>query len=124
MADTKTVEQRHDAAMERIAKALGTTNVDLTGEARNDPALARAITMENIADAIDKGKTGINLRAAVKAAKDEDLRTLPGVGEKSLSAFREWAMTEAPSTAAGTTEPGTTGEATEGRGGTTTTTKG
>jgi DNA uptake protein ComE-like DNA-binding protein len=121
MADTKTVEQRHDAAMERIAKALGTTNVDLTGEARGDPALARAITMENIANAIDKGKTGINLRAAVKAAKDEDLRALPGVGEKSLSALREWSMTSSPSAGTGTPEPGTTDEATEGRGGATTT---
>lgn len=57
MADTKTIQERHDAALERIAKALGTTAVELTGEARNDPPLARAMTMENIADAIKKSQT-------------------------------------------------------------------
>lgn len=56
MADTKTVQQRHDDALERIAKALGVSAVDLTAEARNDPALARAMTMENIADAIKKSQ--------------------------------------------------------------------
>lgn len=54
MADTKTIEQRQNDAMERIAKALGTTALELTGEARGDPALARTMTMENIANAMDK----------------------------------------------------------------------
>lgn len=68
MADTKTTEQRHDAALERIAKALNVETVDLIGEAKGDPALGRAITMENIANAM-KSKTATDKAAPVAEAK-------------------------------------------------------
>jgi hypothetical protein len=53
MADTKDINQRHDAALERIAKALDMEVADLIGDAPGDPPLARALMMENIANVID-----------------------------------------------------------------------
>jgi hypothetical protein len=67
MADTKTTEQRHDAALESIAKALGTTAAELTGEAKGDPHW-RTITMENIAAAFSR-KYKKRHRAAASADK-------------------------------------------------------
>lgn len=52
MADTKTIEERHDIALARIAKALNVEALSLIAEARGEPALGRAMTMENIADVL------------------------------------------------------------------------
>lgn len=57
MADTKTLIERHDTAMARIAKVLAVQVVDLEGAAPGDPQMARVLTTENIADALEgKGK--------------------------------------------------------------------
>ena len=49
MADTKDLDARHSEAMASIAKSLGVEVVDLQAEVRNDPHMARVLTMENIA---------------------------------------------------------------------------
>ena len=85
MADTKTTDKRHDAALESIAKALGTTAAELTGEAKGDPQLARTITMENIAAALKSQKsktTSDTPPTTVETVKEEPLKTTETVEVK------------------------------------------
>lgn len=94
MPDTKDVVKRHDTALERIAKALNLPVRDLRGDAPGNPQLERAIMLENVASQVERvigGKATGDLREAIRSASDDVLMGLPGVGEKSLAQYREWA---------------------------------
>lgn len=102
MPDTDNIIQRQEDAFQRIAKALNLEAHELRGEARGNPPLARAIEMENIADALEtsmNSKFEGDLRATILASNDAALNELPGVGEKSAVSLREWAKQNAESTA-------------------------
>lgn len=97
MPDTKDISARQDAAVERIANALGVTVRDLRGDAPGNPPLARVLQMESIAEQVERvtsAKGTRNLRDAINAASDDTLIALPGIGEKSLADWRKWAKND------------------------------
>lgn len=97
MPDTKDITARQDAAIERIANALGVTVRDLRGDAPGNPPLARVLQMESIAEQVERvasAKGTRNLRDAINAASDDTLIALPGIGEKSLTDWRKWAKND------------------------------
>lgn len=55
MPDTKNLLGRQEAALNKIAKALGVEVSTLRGEAKGDPQLARTLEYENIATAVAAG---------------------------------------------------------------------
>jgi hypothetical protein len=94
MPNTKDISQRHDDAIARIAKALGVTPRELRGNAPENPPMDRALQMEAIAGSLERvtrSKATGDLREAIRSASDDVLMGLPGVGEKSLAQYREWA---------------------------------
>jgi DNA uptake protein ComE-like DNA-binding protein len=86
MASTLQKAQRRAAAMERLADALG---VDLSVHAKGDIELMHILQLERIADALpDRGSTN-SLYAAIEAAGEEELTTIPGIGPATAKRIKE-----------------------------------
>lgn len=101
MASTQVKAERRAKVVQRLSDSLGVKPVDLNAQARGDSGMALIMTLERVADAVDKVKPAVPgdaLRAAILAASDEELTAIPGVGEKSVDQLREWAKTPPPVT--------------------------
>ena len=97
MASTQVKAERRAKVVQRLSDTLGVKPVDLNAQARGDAGMALIMTLERVADAVDKVKPAVPgdaLRAAILAASDEELTAIPGIGEKSLDQVRAWAKTK------------------------------
>lgn len=89
-------------ASKKLAKQLGITELsDAIVDAKHrDPGIEAMRRMEALATFMDavantnKESNAKTLKEAILAASDDDLIAMPGVGEKSVAALREWAATE------------------------------
>jgi hypothetical protein len=101
MASINAKAVRKADALRRLSSTLNITQADLHATARGDAELATIVTLERLADAVERNQptvTGDNrvktLREAIRDASDDELIAIPGIGEKSLEALREWAAQE------------------------------
>jgi DNA uptake protein ComE-like DNA-binding protein len=93
MATAHARAQRKADALARLSSSLGINTTDLARASSGDPDLAQVIVLERVADAVEsaQGTQGADLKAAIQAASSEDLVSIPGIGEKSASALKDWA---------------------------------
>lgn len=106
MASTQAKAVRRADVLQRLSDRLGIQQGDLNVNGRGDSELAMIVTLERIADAVDKQtetqkkadqEPQGDLRQAIANATDDELIALPGIGDKSVEQLRAWA-TEATST--------------------------
>lgn len=96
MASTQAKAVRRAEAIARLSRALDIQPADLNAHAKGDAGMALVMTLERVANAVEKIKPAVPgdaLRAAILAASDDELVAMPGIGEKSLDQVREWAAT-------------------------------
>jgi hypothetical protein len=97
MASTHAKAVRRAGVLQRLSSRLGVQPVDLHANAKGDSEMALIMTLERIADAIDtnvQAQERGDLRSVLLAASDDELVSVPGIGDKSLASIREWAASE------------------------------